>query len=152
MPAVFFVQQSRPDWSWRPDLNPQRAAYNATALPTELRQRVAGLSRLSGKQVRYVLFYIGEKRNQCVFGAKRVPCPLRSPFGRYQYNTHFRKNRLIFFSCFSNAVQQDRKMTKCRAFSSVYLRFFQVQFFTEPLCCIFFVSDVKSVKHMPFAV
>ena len=97
MPAVFFVQQSRPDWSWRPDLNPQRAAYNATALPTELRQRVAGLSRLSGKQVKYVLFYIGEKRNQCVFGAKRVPCPLRSPFGRYQYSTHFLKNRPVFF-------------------------------------------------------
>ena len=84
---------------------------------------------------------------------QQIPSPpLRSPFGRYQYNTHFRKNRLIFFSCFSNAVQQDRKMTKCRAFSSVYLCFFQVQFFTEPLCCIFFVSDVKSVKHMPLAV
>lgn len=134
------------------DLNQRPADYKSAALPLKLQQRVAGLSRLSGKQVRYVLFYIGEKRNQCVFGAKRVPCPLRSPFGRYQYNTHFRKNRLIFFSRFSNAVQQDRKMTKCRAFSSVYLRFFQVQFFTEPLCCIFFVSDVKSVKHMPFAV
>ena len=114
MPAVFFVQQSLPDWSgslkgnlichdkkghWscRLDLNQRPADYKSAALPTELRQRVAGLSRLSGKQVRYVLFYIGEKRNQCVFGAKRVPCPLRSPFGHYQYSTHFRKNRPVFF-------------------------------------------------------
>lgn len=37
------------------------------------------------------------KRNQCVCGAKRVPCPLRSPFGHYQYSTHFRKNRPVFF-------------------------------------------------------
>lgn len=44
------------------------------------------------------VFYIGEKRNQCVYGAKRVPCPpLRSPFGHYQYSTHFRKNRPVFF-------------------------------------------------------
>lgn len=79
------------------DLNQRPADYKSAALPLKLQQRVAGLSRLSGKQVRYVLFYIGEKRNQCVFGAKRVPCPLRSPFGRYQYNTHFRKNRPVFF-------------------------------------------------------
>lgn len=79
------------------DLNQRPADYKSAALPLKLQQRVAGLSRLSGKQVRYVLFYIGEKRNQCVFGAKRVPCPLRSPFGRYQYSTHFRKNRPVFF-------------------------------------------------------
>ena len=48
-------------WSWRTDLNPRPADYKSAALPTELRQRVAGLSRLSGKQVKYVLFYIGEK-------------------------------------------------------------------------------------------
>ena len=100
-----------------------------------------------------VVLYWRKKEPMCLRCKQQIPIPpLRSPFGHYQYSTHFLKNRLIFFSRFSNAVQQDRKMTKCRAFSSVYLRFFQVQFFTEPLCCIFFVSDVKSVKHMPFAV
>ena len=79
------------------DLNQRPADYKSAALPLKLQQRIAGLSRLPGKQVKYVLFYIGEKRNQCVFGAKRVPCPLRSPFGHYQYSTHFRKNRPVFF-------------------------------------------------------
>lgn len=36
---------------------------------TEATAAYAGLSRLPGKQVKYVLFYIGEKRNQCVCGA-----------------------------------------------------------------------------------
>lgn len=84
----FFIQQSRPDWSGplkgdlichdkkchfsrRLDLNQRPADYESAALPLKLQQRVAGLSRLSGKQVMYVLFlfYIGEKRNQCVCGA-----------------------------------------------------------------------------------
>ena len=51
------------------DLNQRPADYESAALPLKLQQRVAGLSRLSGKQVKYVLFYIGEKRNQCVCGA-----------------------------------------------------------------------------------
>ena len=50
-------------------MNPQRAAYNAAALPTELRQRVAGLSRLSGKQVKYV-FFILEKKGTNAFAVQ----------------------------------------------------------------------------------
>lgn len=44
------------------DLNQRPADYESAALPLKLQQRIAGLSRLSGKQARYVLF-IGEKRN-----------------------------------------------------------------------------------------
>lgn len=51
------------------DLNQRPADYKSAALPLKLQQRIAGLSRLPGKQVKYVLFYIGEKRNQYVCGA-----------------------------------------------------------------------------------
>ena len=86
MPAVFFVQQSRPDWSgplkgnlichdkkchWscRLDLNQRPADYESAALPLKLQQRVAGLSRLSGKQVKYV-FFILEKKGTNAFAVQ----------------------------------------------------------------------------------
>lgn len=49
------------------DLNQRPADYESAALPLKLQQRVAGLSRLPGKQVRYVLFYIGEKKGTNAF-------------------------------------------------------------------------------------
>lgn len=51
------------------DLNQRPADYESAALPLKLQQRVAGLSRLSGKQVKYV-FFILEKKGTNAFAVQ----------------------------------------------------------------------------------
>ena len=85
-------------WSCRLDLNQRPADYESAALPLKLQQRVAGLSRLSGKQVKYVFFILEKKEPMRLRCKQQIPSPpLRSPFGHYQYSRHFRKNRPVFF-------------------------------------------------------
>ena len=45
-----------------------------------------------------VVLYWRKKEPMCLRCKQQIPIPpLRSPFGHYQYSTHFRKNRPVFF-------------------------------------------------------
>lgn len=97
------------------DLNQRPADYKSAALPLKLQQRIAGLSRLSGKFEKQGMcrfgFVLQEKKEiQCICGVKRFP-PRFVHFGHYQYSRRFPKNRPVFFPTlrFYLAIQRQRK-------------------------------------------